>query len=42
MAAMFAKYDGIEGESEDSNHKGWIDVMAVSWSVMRNEGAKIG
>src|SRR5512140_2425488 len=27
----FLKIEGIEGESEDSEHKGWIDVLSWSW-----------
>lgn len=28
----FLKIEGIEGESEDQDHKGWIDVLSWSWS----------
>jgi type VI secretion system secreted protein Hcp len=28
---MFLKLDGIDGESQDSKHKGDIDVLAWSW-----------
>jgi type VI secretion system secreted protein Hcp len=27
----FLKLDGIAGESEDSNHKGWITLHSFSW-----------
>lgn len=27
----FLKIEGIEGESEDQEHKGWIDVLSWSW-----------
>lgn len=32
----FLKIDGIKGESQDSKHAGWIEVMSFSWS---NQGA---
>lgn len=38
-AAVFAKYDGIDGESADANHDQWIDVLSVSWGMHRPAGA---
>jgi type VI secretion system secreted protein Hcp len=35
---MFVKIDGIDGESTDKNHEGWIDVLAWSWDMSRPEG----
>ncbi len=32
-AAVFAKYDGIDGESKDANHDKWIDVLNVDWGA---------
>ena len=29
----FLKIDGVKGESQDDNHKDWIDVMAWSWGM---------
>jgi type VI secretion system secreted protein Hcp len=29
----FLKIDGIEGESTDSKHKDWIEVLALGWGV---------
>jgi len=29
----FLKIDGIDGESLDSKHKGWIEVLSFSWGV---------
>ncbi|MGH8012928.1 MAG: Hcp family type VI secretion system effector, partial [Candidatus Binataceae bacterium] len=29
----FLKLEGIDGESEDQNHKNWIDVMSYAWSA---------
>ena len=30
-ADMFLKIDGIEGESTDSAHQGWIEVESLNW-----------
>lgn len=29
----FLKIDGIEGESTDDKHKGWIEVLSYNWGV---------
>jgi type VI secretion system secreted protein Hcp len=44
MAAVdyFLKFDGIEGESTDSKHKGEIDVESWSWGATRSGGAAPG
>lgn len=31
--AVFAKYDGVDGESKDSNHDKWIDVLSIDWGM---------
>lgn len=31
--AIFAKYDGIDGESKDENHDKWIDVLSLDWAM---------
>ena len=31
MADYFLQITGVEGESQDSKHKGWIDVTSWSW-----------
>lgn len=36
---MFLKIDGIEGESQDAQHRAEIDVLAWSWSAF-NDGRK--
>jgi len=33
--SVFVKYEGIDGESSDSGHAGWMDVEAISWGVGR-------
>ena len=35
FGAVFAKYDGIDGESKDANHDKWIDVLSVDWGAHR-------
>ena len=32
-AGVFMKFDGIDGEATDDRHKGWIDVLSVSWAM---------
>ena len=29
LGAAFIKFDGVDGESRDANHKGWSDVLAI-------------
>jgi len=38
--AVFAKYDGIDGESTDSNHDKWIDVLSVDWGMHKDKAKK--
>ena len=33
--SIFVNYEGIKGESSDSNHKDWVDVDSWSWGVQR-------
>jgi type VI secretion system secreted protein Hcp len=30
---MYARFDGVEGESVDDNHKDWIDLDSFSWGL---------
>jgi len=30
-AAAYIKFDGVDGESKDSEHKGWNDLESVTW-----------
>lgn len=32
LGAVFIKFDGVEGESNDANHQGYSDVLSWSWS----------
>jgi type VI secretion system secreted protein Hcp len=31
--ALFIKFDGIDGECKDKDHKGWTDLMSFSWGI---------
>ena len=41
-AAVFAKHDGIDGESADANHDKWIDVLSIDWGMHRPGGGATG
>ena len=40
--AVFAKYENVDGESKDSNHDKWIDVLSVDWGVHKPGGGATG
>ena len=31
--ALFIKFDGVDGECNDRDHKGWSDIMSFSWGL---------
>ena len=37
--ALFARYDGIDGESKDANHAGWSDVHSLDWGAVHPTAA---
>ena len=39
---LFAKYDGIDGESTDANHDKWIDVLLLEWGSSKPDGGATG
>ena len=41
-AAVFVKYDGVDGESKDANHDKWIDVLGIDWGSHRPGGGATG
>jgi len=41
-AAAFVKYDGIDGESTDSQHNRWIDLLSVDWEAHKQGGGATG
>lgn len=38
LRAGYLEIKGIDGQADDANHKGWMDVLAVQYSISR-EGA---
>ena len=40
--AVFAKYDGIDGESQDDKHGKWIDVLSIDWGAHKPGGGATG
>ena len=40
--AVFAKYDGVDGESKDANHDKWIDVLSIDWGSHKPGGGATG
>ncbi len=36
VMSTFLQFEGIQGETSDSNHKGWIDLLTWQWGVGRN------
>ena len=40
--AVFAKYDGVDGESKDENHDKWIDVLSIDWGAHKPGGGMTG
>ena len=37
VAGGFLKYEGIDGESKDRQHKGWIDIESWNWGMEQSE-----
>ena len=31
--ALFIKFDGVDGECQDKDHKDWIDLLSFSWGL---------
>ena len=31
--ALFIKFDGVDGEANDKDHKGWCNLMSFSWGL---------
>ncbi|WP_434779539.1 Hcp family type VI secretion system effector [Neisseria sp. Ec49-e6-T10] len=39
---MFLKVEGANGESKDSNHKDWTDIISFSWGAIQPGNATSG
>jgi type VI secretion system Hcp family effector len=42
QAAIFAKYEGIDGESMDAEHLTWIDILSLDWPISAASGGATG
>ena len=42
VGGWFAKYDGVDGESQDANHDKWIDILAIDWGANKPGGGATG
>jgi type VI secretion system secreted protein Hcp len=31
--ALFIKFDGVDGECKDKDHKAWSDLLSMSWGI---------
>lgn len=40
--AAYMKFDGIDGESQDKDHKNWIDVMSVQQGITKPGAGETG
>lgn len=40
--SMFIKIDGHDGEGEDDDHKGWIDILSWSWGMSQSANTHMG
>lgn len=40
--AIYVKYDGIDGEATQADHKKWLDVASITWGVGRAISATSG
>ena len=38
----FAKYDGVDGESDDGNHGKWVDIISIDWGAQKPGGGATG
>ncbi len=39
---IYLKVDGVTGESKDSNHKNWIDVLSFNWGATQPGNMSVG
>lgn len=39
LSAAYIKFDGVDGESTDKDHKGWIEIVSVSEAVAPRDAA---
>lgn len=39
VGGWFAKYEGIDGESNDELHEGWLDILGYEWGLATSASA---
>lgn len=39
---MFLRIDGIQGESQNDKHKGWVDIESYSWGAVQSTNLALG
>jgi type VI secretion system secreted protein Hcp len=40
--ALFIKFDGVDGESKDKDHKSWSDLLSFSWGLHKAGAGQTG
>ena len=40
--ALFIKFDGVDGEAKDKDHKNWSDLQSLSWGLHKAGGGATG
>ena len=40
--ALFIKFDGVDGEANDKDHKAWSDLLSMSWGLHKAGGGETG
>ena len=40
--AIFAKYDGIDGEATDAQHENWVDILTLDWGAHQADAGTTG
>ena len=40
--AAYIKFDGVDGEAQDKDHKGWSDIMSFSQGLHQPGGGSTG
>lgn len=40
--AAYIKYDGVDGEAQDKDHKGWSDILSITQGIHQPGGGSTG
>lgn len=40
--AIFANYDGIDGEATDAQHENWVDILTLDWGAHQADAGSTG